>query len=87
MSSHFFQSPELKEALAPLGPGAGERIFGLIDTPPAILSPVGRAPVVTKAKAGHLRFDQVWFSYQDEDWVLKDVSLEINPGERVAVVV
>jgi ATP-binding cassette subfamily B protein len=33
-----------------------------------------------------LRFEGVWFSYHDEEWVLKDVDLDIRPGERIAVV-
>ena len=35
---------------------------------------------------GRIEFQNVWFAYQDEDWVLKDVSFEIAPGERVALV-
>jgi len=66
---------------------SSERIFGLIDTPPAIVSPVGRNPVVvTSSGAGHIIFEGVWFAYQNEDWVLRDVSLDISPGERIAVV-
>ena len=36
--------------------------------------------------AGEIEFENVWFAYQDEDWVLKDVSFKIAPGERVAIV-
>ena len=35
---------------------------------------------------GHIVFDGVWFAYNGEDYVLKDVSLEVRPGERVAIV-
>ncbi len=65
---------------------SSERIFGLIDTSPAIVSTVGRNPTVTSSGAGHILFEGVWFAYQDEDWVLRDVSLDIAPGERIAVV-
>jgi ABC-type multidrug transport system fused ATPase/permease subunit len=35
---------------------------------------------------GRVEFDGVWFAYQDEDWVLQDVSFRIEPGEKVALV-
>jgi ATP-binding cassette subfamily B protein len=39
------------------------------------------------AKApGHIVFDHVWFAYKGDDWVLKDVSFEVNPGERIGIV-
>jgi ATP-binding cassette subfamily B protein len=37
-------------------------------------------------KRGHITFDHVWFAYNDEDYVLKDVAFEVRPGERVGVV-
>ncbi|MFH1609650.1 MAG: ATP-binding cassette domain-containing protein, partial [Candidatus Bipolaricaulota bacterium] len=35
---------------------------------------------------GEIEFRNVWFAYQDEDWILKDVSFKVSPGERVAIV-
>lgn len=35
---------------------------------------------------GRIEFDRVWFAYQDEDWVLQDVSFQVAPGEKVALV-
>jgi ATP-binding cassette subfamily B protein len=35
---------------------------------------------------GRIDFDGVWFAYHDEDWVLRDINLHIEPGERIAVV-
>jgi ATP-binding cassette subfamily B protein len=35
---------------------------------------------------GRVEFDHVWFAYRDEDWVLRDVSFTIEPGERVGLV-
>jgi ATP-binding cassette subfamily B multidrug efflux pump len=37
-------------------------------------------------KTGHIIFDHVWFAYNGSDYVLRDVSFEVHPGERVAVV-
>jgi ATP-binding cassette subfamily B protein len=64
---------------------SSERIFKLLDTPVEVAP-----PDVPKARpagaAGHIVFDQVWFAYRDEDYVLKDVSFEVHPGERVGIV-
>jgi ATP-binding cassette subfamily B protein len=35
---------------------------------------------------GHIVFENVWFAYEEENWVLRDFSLEIRPGERIGVV-
>ena len=35
---------------------------------------------------GKIEFKNVWFAYKDEDWVLKDVSFTVEPGQRVAFV-
>jgi ATP-binding cassette subfamily B multidrug efflux pump len=63
---------------------ASERIFKLLDTPVAILPP----PVPRPFPPGPARieFQGVWFAYQDEEWVLRDVSFAVEPGETVAVV-
>src|SRR5207248_4406961 len=58
---------------------ASERIFKLLDSRPRITSPAAplRFPEVPSA----IEFDHVWFAYKDEDWVLRDVSFRIEPGE------
>ncbi|MDZ4802425.1 MAG: ABC transporter ATP-binding protein [Bryobacteraceae bacterium] len=61
---------------------AAERIFKLLDTPAHITSPPQPRPVV----AGAIEFDQVWFAYNEPDWILRDVSFRIDPGETIAVV-
>lgn len=61
---------------------ASERVFKLLDTPAGIVSPDSPA----EARAGRIEFDHVWFAYKEEDWVLRDVSFEIQPGETIAVV-
>ncbi len=35
---------------------------------------------------GHIVFEDVWFAYQEEEWVLRGVSFEVNAGDRVAFV-
>ena len=45
-----------------------------------------RAPARAGAPRGEVEFENVWFAYQGEDWVLRDVSFRVAPGERVAFV-
>ena len=63
---------------------AAERIFGLLDEPVHITSPAHPKPFPVAPAA--IEFDHVWFAYKDEDWVLQDLTLRIEPGETVAVV-
>jgi ATP-binding cassette subfamily B protein len=63
---------------------ASERIFRLLDTQPAVVSPRGAAPF--PAGPLEVEFDQVWFAYNNEDWVLRDVSFQVFPGETIAIV-
>ena len=63
---------------------ASERIFELLDEPVTMKSPEEPAPV--DQVKGHIEFRNVWFAYQDEDWVLKDVSFVVQPGQSVAFV-
>ena len=65
---------------------ASEKIFTLLDTKPAITDK--EHPVILPEIKGKITFDHVWFSYsgQEDDWVLKDVSFTIEPGQSVAFV-
>ncbi len=63
---------------------ASERVFKLMDTPVKIEAPAHPTAVPLTPVA--IEFDHVWFAYKDEDWVLRDVSFRIEPGETVAVV-
>ncbi|HSO94240.1 MAG TPA: ABC transporter ATP-binding protein, partial [Candidatus Dormibacteraeota bacterium] len=63
---------------------ASERIFGILDEPAKDLDEP--SAVRLPALQGSIALDHVWFAYQGEDWVLRDVSISIAPGEKVAVV-
>ncbi|MCU1239229.1 MAG: transporter related [Candidatus Solibacter sp.] len=63
---------------------SSERVFKLLDTKAAVLPPA--IPQATPAAIAPIEFDHVWFAYKDEDWVLRDVSFTIAPGETIAVV-
>jgi ATP-binding cassette subfamily B multidrug efflux pump len=63
---------------------ASHRIFQAMDLPIAITTP---AKPLKKGRAeGRIEFQNVWFAYKDDDWVLKDVSFTVAPGQSVALV-
>lgn len=64
---------------------SAERIFGLIDTPEQVVDDETPMPLEGRFR-GEVRFEDVWFAYQDEDWVLRGLDLTIRPGESVAFV-
>ena len=63
---------------------ASERIFKLLEEPeqPSFTPPVQH---LDRCR-GEIEFRHVWFAYSGEDWVLKDISFRVEPGERVAFV-
>jgi ATP-binding cassette, subfamily B, multidrug efflux pump len=69
---------------------ASERIFKLLDEPAPPASPADALHL--DAPRGEIEFRNVWFSYRnapeprDEDWVLRDVSFRVAPGETMAIV-
>lgn len=63
---------------------AAERVFELLDRPIDISSP--ERPVGIGDVAGRVDFENVWFAYNRNEYVLRDVSFSIAPGERVALV-
>jgi ATP-binding cassette subfamily B protein len=63
---------------------SSERIFALLDTPEEISN--SPRPVVVPELKGEIEFQDVWFSYNGEDPVLKGVSFHLKPGESLAVV-
>lgn len=63
---------------------ASHRIFKTLDLPIAITSP--EKPLKTERARGRIEFQNVWFAYKDEDWVLKDVSFTVEPGQSIALV-
>ncbi|MBR0215353.1 MAG: ABC transporter ATP-binding protein [Clostridia bacterium] len=86
LESFFNPIQELAQQFATLQSAiaSSEKIFTLLDTRPDI--PPDDHPEILSAVHGRVEFDHVWFAYQGEDWVLKDVSFTIEPGERVAFV-
>ena len=60
-----------------------KKIFSVLDVKPEIVSPTDPAPVNI---LGEIEFRHVWFAYEEENYILKDVSFVIHPGEKVAFV-
>jgi len=64
---------------------SAERIFGVLDVEPSIRSPEAPRALPGRPR-GEIAFEDVTFAYNEGEPVLRDISLEIRPGERVAVV-
>jgi len=63
---------------------ASHRIFKTLDQPIAIVTP--EKAIKAERARGRIEFQNVWFAYKDEDWVLKDVSFTVEPGQSIALV-
>ena len=84
--SFFDPIQELAEQFSTLqsAMASAEKIFTILDEEPLVKNPENPAEL-GKVK-GRIEFENVWFAYQGEDWILKDVSFTIEPGQRVAFV-
>ncbi len=86
INSFFQPIQELAEQFGTLqsAMASAEKIFTLLDETPMIENPP--QPVDIGKVRGRIVFDHVWFAYQGEDWILKDVSFTVESGSRVAFV-
>ena len=85
ISSFFEPIQELSEQLGTLQSSiaSAEKIFTILDVQPDIVSPARPTPVHI---LGEIEFRHVWFAYEEENYILKDVSFVIHPGEKAAFV-
>jgi ATP-binding cassette subfamily B protein len=68
-----------------LGMVSAERVFNILDTDDFIANE-GTKTNLAKGEGIRIEFRNVWFAYTDEDWVLKDVSFMLEPGQKLALV-
>ena len=85
ISSFFEPIQELSEQLGTLQSSiaSAEKIFSVLDVKPEIVSPADPTPVNI---LGEIEFRHVWFAYEEGNYILKDVSFVIHPGEKAAFV-
>lgn len=69
-----------------MGMVASERVFGVLDNNDSLKPPAEGNNSNAQINDGKIEFNNVWFAYNDENWVLKDVSFTIQQGETVAIV-
>jgi ATP-binding cassette subfamily B protein len=63
---------------------ASHRIFKTLDLPITVTTP--EKPLKAGRAVGRIEFENVWFAYRNDEWVLKDVSFTVEPGQSVALV-
>ena len=85
ISSFFEPIQELAEQFGTLQSAlaSAEKIFSILDEKPEIVSPANPVDVTIK---GRIEFKNVWFAYEEDNYILKDVSFVIEPGQKVAFV-
>lgn len=66
------------------GTASADRVFEILDEKEDV--PMPKNPVVLDSMQGRVRFDDVWFAYNEGKWVIQGLNLEISPGEKVAIV-
>src|SRR5690606_14598269 len=66
-----------------MGMVSAERIFAVLDTDERTPNTGTLRPAEIRGK---IEFDKVWFAYDEEKWVLKDINFWIQPGETLAFV-
>lgn len=66
-----------------MGMVASERVFKIIDSEDKLQN---MGTIMAQHVKGDIRFDHVWFAYDDKNFVLKDVSFNVKQGETLAIV-
>lgn len=86
IQSFFEPIQELAEQFSTLQSSlaSAEKIFTIMDED--ALVPEAEPPVILSEIKGRIEFDHVWFAYDNENYVLRDVSFVIEPGQKIAFV-
>ncbi len=85
IGSFFEPIQELAEQFGTLQSSlaSAEKLFSVLDEKPQIVPP--QHPVEVEVR-GRIEFRHVWFAYEKEDYILKDVSFVMEPGQKIAFV-
>ncbi len=65
---------------------ASERVFKVLDNPDVMPEPEAEKKYAPQKVNGSIQFKNVWFAYDDENYVLKDINFSVQPGETIAIV-
>ncbi len=86
IGSFFEPIQELSEQIGSLqsAMASAEKIFIILDEEPLIVNP--DKPKTLPDVKGRIEFEHVWFAYEGENWILRDVSFVIEPGKSAAFV-
>ena len=66
------------------GVASADRVFEILDQENEV--PISPNPIIHSPMDGNIRFDNVWFAYDEPRWVIKGLDLEIKRGEKIAIV-
>ena len=69
-----------------MGMVASERVFAVLDNADSLQPPAEGYKKEAVISNGSIEFKNVWFAYNDENWVLKNISFQVKPGETIALV-
>jgi ATP-binding cassette subfamily B protein len=67
-----------------MGMVASERVFKLLENPNTTINTING--IDSRQINGNIEFDKVWFAYNDQHFILKDISFDIRQGETLAIV-
>lgn len=86
IGSFFEPIQEIAEQFSTLqsAMASAEKIFTILDEEIVVVNP--ETPLDLPEVKGRIEFKNVWFAYIGEEWILKDVSFVIEPGQKVAFV-
>lgn len=66
-----------------MGVVSSNRVFNVLDTKESIAN---KGKQIAENIKGNVKFKNVWFAYNEEEWILKNLSFSVKPGETIALV-
>ena len=69
-----------------MGVVASERVFHLLDLKDELMAPADGYDISNEIKNGNVEFRHVWFAYENENWILKDLTFRAEAGKTLAIV-